>query len=330
MKSNLIKSIVRFNAIFCRHHAMDSFIRSVYLQPTRSSNSRSGWKTMEYDPVSLIEFLFSSPRQISGILFFLLCYSRRTFLFVFSCIYVIFTIESTEICRPRESNNISWSSTLTRLEEKIRSCMDTSIFVSGLSFRPQISSNLHDVQTLISLSTNHGKGASSDSIEIYTKSLDDFLHSCKWWEQSFRSENVRLPSDYSTSNTMNFTIADVNDCKSDKQYGFTDGKPCILIKMNKVCFIVFIRNQFEILSWLVLYQKSVELMRIVKKKQHVRMYQIFPFNAPAKFVWKNISKLIYFLQYPFDRDMLGDIMYYSESGSSDVCGSIDVKHFPYP
>jgi len=27
--------------------------------------------------------------------------------------------------------------------------------------------------------------------------------------------------------------------------------------------------------------------------------------------------------------MLGDVLYYSESGPSDVCGSIDVKHFPY-
>lgn len=27
--------------------------------------------------------------------------------------------------------------------------------------------------------------------------------------------------------------------------------------------------------------------------------------------------------------MLGDVMYYSESGSSNICGSIDIKHFPY-
>ena len=41
-------------------------------------------------------------------------------------------------------------------------------------------------------------------------------------------------------NPKNFTINDVNDCHSDKQYGFNDGKPCILIKMNKVCLLIII------------------------------------------------------------------------------------------
>lgn len=51
-----------------------------------------------------------------------------------------------------------------------------SNFILGLSFRPQISSNLHDVQVLISLSTDP---SSSDRNEIYTKNLDEFLQRCK-------------------------------------------------------------------------------------------------------------------------------------------------------
>ncbi len=43
--------------------------------------------------------------------------------------------------------------------------------------------------------------------------------------------------DYSVSSSKNFTINDVNDCNSNNQYGFRDGKPCILIKINKVCLI---------------------------------------------------------------------------------------------
>lgn len=66
-----------------------------------------------------------------------------------------------------------------------------SNFILGLSFRPQISSNLHDVQVLISLSTDP---SSSDRNEIYTKNLDEFLQRCKWWKWSSRSENVRLLS----------------------------------------------------------------------------------------------------------------------------------------
>lgn len=59
-----------------------------------------------------------------------------------------------------------------------------------------------------------------------------------------------------------------------------------------------------------------------------------PIQCTGEVCWKNISNLIFQLidsiQYPFDRDMLGNVMYYSESGSSDICGSIDIKHFPYP
>ncbi len=45
-------------------------------------------------------------------------------------------------------------------------------FFPGLSFRPQANSNLNDIQTFISLS-------SQDNIEIYTKNLDEFFKICK-------------------------------------------------------------------------------------------------------------------------------------------------------
>ncbi len=57
-----------------------------------------------------------------------------------------------------------------------------TFFFTGLSFRPQASFNLNDVITFISLSTNSGrrrKRSSHDDIEMYIKSLDEFLKVCK-------------------------------------------------------------------------------------------------------------------------------------------------------
>lgn len=52
---------------------------------------------------------------------------------------------------------------------------------------------------------------------------------------------------------MNFTINDVNDCHSDKQYGYRDGRPCILIKINKVWDDFFLNyfNDFNLSTQLV-------------------------------------------------------------------------------
>lgn len=59
---------------------------------------------------------------------------------------------------------------------------------------------------------------------------------------------MRNNLDYSISSSKNFTIRNVSDCNSDDRYGFRDGKPCILIKINKVCylfFVLFIRNNYQ-------------------------------------------------------------------------------------
>jgi len=58
---------------------------------------------------------------------------------------------------------------------------------------------------------------------------------------------ILLILDYSIHSSKNFTINNVNDCNSNNQYGFRDGKPCILIKINKVCFFL---NDLKYFNWL--------------------------------------------------------------------------------
>ncbi|UJR35349.1 hypothetical protein I4U23_028107 [Adineta vaga] len=81
----------------------------------------------------------------------------------------------------------------------------------GLSFRPQPEFDPKDRHTVIRFSaTNH-------EYDSYVKNLDEFLNSY-----------------YSISTSKNFTINNVGNCQSDKQYGFSTGQPCFLIKINKI------------------------------------------------------------------------------------------------
>ncbi|CAM2703750.1 unnamed protein product [Rotaria socialis] len=158
-------------------------------------------------------------------------------------------------------------------------------FSPGLSIRPQVRLTLKDPLALIWLSSSDEKYPMNDNIEMYTKNLDDFLNN------------------YNTNaqNSKNFTIHDVGDCNSNNHYGYTDGKPCILIKINKL--IGFIP----------------EVRKIHANNRHDDSECIGISNIPVRCMGEN----------PFDQDMIGKIQYYSESESSDVCGSIDIKHFPY-
>ncbi|CAF0722638.1 unnamed protein product [Rotaria sordida] len=156
----------------------------------------------------------------------------------------------------------------------------------GLSFRPQTSFHLNDVQTLISLSSNdkeNQKESTNDKTEIYIKNLDEYLKVYN-----------------NTQSSKNFTIHDVGDCNSINHYGYKNGKPCILIKINKL--IGFIP----------------EVNRTDVDNKHESECIGIP-NIPVRCMG----------EYLFDQEMLGNVIYYSESGSSDVCGSIDIKHFPY-
>lgn len=111
--------------------------------------------------------------------------------------------------------------------------------ISGLSFRPQIKSYSNDLVTRISLSTNNRRRKKradlNDDIDDYVRNLDEFLASCKCTQIHI----VRVQSMMIDSSSQKFTIADAHDCNSNKKYGFSEGKPCILIKMNKVWLFFF-------------------------------------------------------------------------------------------
>ena len=91
--------------------------------------------------------------------------------------------------------------------------------------------------------------------------------------------------DYSITNPKNFTIGDPKECNSKNQYGYRDGKPCVLIKINRVCFSF--RDQWwdiEFFSSSVLHRRLEEPMPIEDTNPHAKVYRIFPFDVPAKFV----------------------------------------------
>ncbi|CAF0760229.1 unnamed protein product [Adineta steineri] len=196
----------------------------------------------------------------------------------FFCLYLSIYMSSLPLNQPRY---IGKYSCLTSRAHRLS---------PGLGFRPQPRFDPNDAQTFISLSytsKRHGKRSitnkDDDDIEIYTKNLDDFL-------------NIY----YNTSNSNNFIINNVGDCNSNNQYGFRDGKPCFLIKINKIVGFIPEIGRTD------LDDKNEEACTNIS-------------NIPVQCRGEN----------PFDDDMLGNILYYSESGLSDVCGSIDVKHFPY-
>lgn len=127
--------------------------------------------------------------------------------------------------------------------------------VLGLSFRPQIGGE----GNIIVVNMKNGRNES----DPYVKSLKQYLDVCKqkifvrrkvsiWFSIRlvyWRQDRDRL------SPTNKFTISNPGDCTAENQYGFSNGKPCILIKMNKVKNNLYtvtykIINQFQIFNFL--------------------------------------------------------------------------------
>ncbi|CAF0767076.1 unnamed protein product [Adineta ricciae] len=193
----------------------------------------------------------------------------------FFCLYLSIYMSSLPLNQPRY---IGKASRLTTRANPLS---------PGLSFRPQPEFNPKEMYTVIRFTANgtghRGKRSTNEDYESYVKNLDEFFNLY-----------------YSLSTPTNFTISDVGDCHSEKQYGFKHGQPCFLIKMNKI--IGFIP----------------EIGRTNLDREHQPACTNIP-NIPVRCQGEKES----------DQEKLGNIMYYSESGSSDLCGTIDVKHFPY-
>jgi sodium/potassium-transporting ATPase subunit beta len=164
----------------------------------------------------------------------------------------------------------------------------------GLGFRPQpeVDKNLILVQ----------KNAPFGTPSPYVKNLDQYLQVYYW-----KQDQVKKPDTYDETieekreKPPKFVMNNPGDCTNYTNYGFNKGKPCVLVKMNKVVGF--------------------------KPK---------PGSTPqdkgnyATCEHKNHAIAVHcYGEYPADGDNIGPLNYISENNWSPKCGSLDIKWFPY-
>ncbi|CAF2760027.1 unnamed protein product [Rotaria sp. Silwood2] len=166
------------------------------------------------------------------------------------------------------------------------SCMRTrTIPLSpGLGFRPQL-----DVERNLILID---KNASRNELNPYVKSLNQYLRVYYW-----KHNNVGF------NQTKIFKISNPGDCTSQNQYGYLNGKPCVLVKMNKIVGFL---------------PKSGYL----SEDEHA-------FKSAGCRSNSNTIAVHCYGEYSADADNIQNITYISENSHDNNCGSIETKWFPY-
>lgn len=159
----------------------------------------------------------------------------------------------------------------------------------GLGYRPQPDPG----KNLIFVDKN---GDVSDS-NPYIKNLNQYL-------EIYYPKNVEMKgsSQGEQSGPDKFDINQPGDCTSQNNYGFSQGKPCVLVKMNKIV-------DFEPIPG-----ASAE-----DKTEYESACQHNP-DAIAVHCYG---------EYPADEDYIGDITYISENSHTTSCGAFETKWFPY-
>ncbi|CAF1151442.1 unnamed protein product [Adineta steineri] len=162
----------------------------------------------------------------------------------------------------------------------------------GLGFRPQpdVDKNLI---FLDKTSDNEGKSP-------YAESLDQYLQIYYWKQGERKATNEDGDEEGDTSTVQEFNIANPGGCVSGNDYGYKNGRPCVLVKMNKIVG-----------------------------------FEPIPGYAPGEkgnsTCGPKPSEIAVHCQgeYPADVDNMGPITYMSEKGQDRKCGSLDTKWFPY-
>ncbi|CAF1253878.1 unnamed protein product, partial [Rotaria sordida] len=103
--------------------------------------------------------------------------------------------------------------------------------------------------------------------------------------------------------TKKFKISNPGDCILQNQYGFSNGKPCILVKMNKI--VGFIPKPGYLLE-----------------DEHA-------FKSAKCRSKSNAIAIHCYGEYPVDADNIKNITYISENDHDNNCGSLETKWFPY-
>jgi sodium/potassium-transporting ATPase subunit beta len=167
----------------------------------------------------------------------------------------------------------------------------------GLGFRPQpdIDKNLIYV----------GKGEAINKSNPYINNLDYYLQFYYWQKDDVENAANEYGNQGAYQDTPpkpeKFIIRNQGECISGRKYGFQVGKPCVLVKMNKIVGF---------------------LPQPGSKPQEQEEYKKCTHQS-------NSIAINCYGEYPADVDNIGPINYISESGFDFKCGSLNTKWFPY-
>jgi sodium/potassium-transporting ATPase subunit beta len=170
---------------------------------------------------------------------------------------------------------------------------------SGLGFRPQP----NVLKNLILVNKN----PEADYVNPYVTNLEQYLKVYYWKEdKAVKQDNDELKyddPDESYGPVQKFVIDRPGDCIIERQYGFATGQPCVLVKMNKI-------------------YGFVPKPGAAVHEKHAYTHANCTENREAVAI--HCSG-----EYLADIDNIGPIRYMSERGTSDKCGALETKWFPY-
>ncbi|CAF0806515.1 unnamed protein product [Adineta ricciae] len=161
----------------------------------------------------------------------------------------------------------------------------------GLGFRPQpdVDRNIIEAE----------KNKVTNTTRRYTTSLDQYLRVYYWTPQVKQGSSRNVNNE---ENVRTFRINNPGECTVNRNFGYTTGQPCVLIKMNKI--VEFVPEPLDAKA-----DKS---------------------ELPDRCQQRNDAVAIACQgEYPADIDNIGQIRYYSEDNVLDTCGSLKKSWFPY-
>ncbi|CAF0925776.1 unnamed protein product [Didymodactylos carnosus] len=171
----------------------------------------------------------------------------------------------------------------------------------GLGFRPQPYTDNY----LIGIDLKDTEINSKWNPQLYTKSLKQYLTVTHSQNRNKTKNNAMSGYQSHEGYSTPFNIDTPGDCTPEKNYGYNDGKPCVLVKMNKI------------VNWIPEVGRTNEDNKEGKD----------PCPGPAEGIQINCHG-----EYPADQDSIGNLTYHSEGdkeGNSN-CGTIRIsQRFPY-
>ncbi|CAF0790598.1 unnamed protein product [Didymodactylos carnosus] len=165
----------------------------------------------------------------------------------------------------------------------------------GLGFRPQP----HSDNYLIGFDVDNKEKNTKWNSELYTDSLTQYL--------KFNHPKNKTNDGYydGTVGSKPFNIQSPGDCTVANKFGYGDGKPCVLVKMNKI------------VNWYPIGGRTSDDHKEGKN--------------PCTDDSTDAIQIHCHGEYAADQDNIGELLYHSETEDSSACGTIrtDTGRFPY-